>query len=826
MVTVNPKHYTVHLELNLENFKVYGIKEIVIEADSAISEVIVNSLDLAIWSCKVQEGDDYVSVPFHYDPKPQELRLVLPKAMEGLVKVKIEHIGHLNDKLVGFYRSKYTHDNQEKYLGVTQFEETHAREAFPCYDHPGKKSTFDIEFVIDENLKGVANTPILSEEKLDGGKKLVKFETTPKMSAYLLFFGVGDFEILEDKSEAVLQRVITTPGKTKYGKFGLEFSKKVLKFGEDYTGVKYPLKKMDQIAVPDFAFGAMENYGAITYRENLLLVYPGITSKAGLERIAEVIAHEWAHQWFGNLVSPLDWKYLWLNESFATLFGYAITDHYYPEWQIWDQFMWNETNGAFERDSLIETFPIELPGEGEQIKINPATAPIIYNKGASVLQMIRGYLGEADFKKGIGFFLKKYAFGNANSDDYWSAFDEATGNPISEMMEGWIHHPGYPVLEVIKKGTEVQVKQRRFSFLPNTSDQLWLIPITLIYYTADGKSHTEKALFEGETITLTLPENAVAFKLNPEQTGFYRTSYTKDTLDALGKLVANKTLSPKDRYGLQNDMYAMVREGSYTVDEYLDFLTHYAAEDAYLPLVDIARNLIHAYSVLEPMRDKISVIGRKIFAQVFEKLGYEPKEKDLHITSILRSTLLWPSYLFGDEGVVKFGKQKFEDLKKKREVHADILANVMRMGAAGDKASFDWFVKKFEDPETNEQEKINILRGLGNFSDKETVFKALDYTLEKVPLGNQYIPIIFAIRNLNSNDHVWAWYRKNLSKIEKLHYMHHGYLIAGILEFGAFGKETEVKSFFQEYMVKHKLVKDTIKMGLEQLEVNSLMRGR
>ncbi|MHA2407002.1 MAG: M1 family metallopeptidase [Candidatus Ranarchaeia archaeon] len=826
MVEVNPKHYKVHLEPNLQTFKVHGTTEIVIESDSAISEITVNALELAIWNCEVKDGDKYVKVSFHYDPKPQELQLTLPKAMESPVTIKIEHIGHLNDKLVGFYRSKYTVDGQEKYLGVTQFEETHARQAFPCYDHPGKKSTFDIEFVIDEDLIGVANTPIQSEEKLDNGKKLVKFETTPKMCAYLLFFGVGDFEILEDKSDPVVQRVLTTPGNTKYGKFGLEFSKKVLKFGEDYTGVKYPLKKMDQIAVPDFAFGAMENYGAITYRENLLLVYPGITSKAGLERIAEVIAHEWAHQWFGNLVSPLDWKYLWLNESFATLFGYAITDHYYPEWQIWDQFMWNETNGAFERDSLIETFPIELPGEGEQIKINPATAPIIYNKGASVLQMMRGYLGEANFKKGIGFFLKKYAFGNANSDDYWSAFDEATGNPISEMMEGWIHHPGYPVLEVNRKGAEVQVKQRRFSFLPNTSEQLWLIPITLIYYTSDGTSHTQKALFEGETMTLTIPEDAVAFKINPEQTGFYRVSYEKHTLEALGKLVEDKTLSPKDRYGIQTDMFAMVREGSYSVDEYLAFLSYYTNEDAYLPLVDIARNLIHIFSVLKPKREKISAVGRKIFAQVFEKLGYEPKEEDLHITSILRSTLLWPSYLFGDEGVVKFGKQKFEDLKKKREVHADILANVMRMGAAGDKASFDWFTKKLESPETNEQEKINILRALGNFSDKDTVFKALDYTLEKVPLGNQYIPIIFAIRNLNSVDHVWSWYQKNLSKIEKLHYMHHGYLIGGILEFGAFGKEAEVKSFFKDYMVKNELVKDTIKMGLEQLEVNSRLRQR
>ncbi len=825
MTEIKPHHYRVHLEPNVQTFVVNGVTEIDLESPTPISEVTLNALELAIWRCQVKVGKAFEDIPFHYDPKLQELRLIFPQAIKSPATVKIEHIGHLNDKLVGFYRSKYTVDNQEKYAGVTQFEETHARQAFPCFDHPSKKATFDVEFLIDDHLTGVANTPIRSEEKVEGGRKLVKFETTPKMCAYLLFFGVGEFEIIEDKSERVLQRVITTPGKTKYGKFGLEFSKKVLQFGENYTGVKYPLPKMDQIAVTDFAFGAMENYGAITYRENLLLVYPGVTSKAGLERIAEVIAHEWAHQWFGNLVSPLDWKYLWLNESFATLFGYAITDYYYPEWQIWDQFMWNETNEAFERDSLIETFPIELPGEGEKIKINPATAPIIYNKGASVLQMIRGYLGEDNFKKGIGYFLKKFKFGNANSDDYWRAFDEATGNPISEMMEAWIHQPGYPMIAVVKKGNNIVLKQQRFSFLPTPTDQLWLIPLTLTYFTADGKEHTTKLLFEGETMTLSIPENTVAFKLNPDQTGFYRVRYEHDNLVALKNLVKNKTLSAKDRYGLQNDLYAMVREGTYTIDDYLDFLDAYAQEDAYLPLVDIAKNLIHAHTVLENKRSKIKQIGRQIFAHVLSKLGYEPKEDDLHITSILRSTLLWPSYLFGDKGVIDFATKKFRALTSGKKIHADILATVMRMGAAGDSSAFTWFKKKLESPDTTEQEKIDILRALGNFSDKATIFKALDYTIKNVPLGNQYIPLIFATRNLKSMQDMWQWYRDNLENLEKLHYMHHGYIINGVISFGAFERGAEVKTFFKDYMNRNELVKDTIKMALENLEVNIRMRN-
>ncbi|MHA1917411.1 MAG: M1 family metallopeptidase [Candidatus Ranarchaeia archaeon] len=825
MDNYQPRNYKIHLEPDLQSFLSKGIVEIELDLLNETSEITLNSSNIAIWTCEIQENGEFIKIPFKLLPKEEQLSLFLPQKKSGKVNIKIEFMNKINDQLLGFYKSKYKLGDEEKFIAVTQFEETYARQAFPCFDHPSKKSIFDIEFVIDSKLMGISNTPILEEKELENGKKLIKFEPTPMMSSYLLFFGVGEFEIIQEKSGEVLHRVITTPGKTKFGKFGLDFSRKSMEFGEKYTNVSYPLKKMDNIAIADFAFGAMENFGAITYRENLLLVYPNITSSAGLERIAEVIAHEWAHQWFGNLVTPTDWKYLWLNESFATLFGYAIADHYYPEWKILDQFLSVETKGAFERDSLLETIPIELPTSGDQVKINASTAPIIYNKGASVLQMIRGYLGEENFKKGINYFLDKYKFRNASSDDYWKSFENATGEPIIDTMKTWIHQPGYPQVTVKKSGNKLSLNQERFTFLPSETKGLWNIPITIIYYRENGQTQLERTLMTKKEITLELPANAIAYKLNVNQTGFYRVKYEEENLEKLGQLVKSKRIESKDRFGLQNDLYAFVRKGEYKIDDYLAFLKNYDKEDGFLPLVDISSNLKHAHDIIESKREEIKKIGKEFFGPILEKIGFEPKEDDLHTTSILRSTLLATNFRFEDEKVKKFGDSKFNELVTGGEVHPDILASVMRMGASISKKSFEWFIKKMESPETGEQEKINILTALGSFDDDKTLFKALTYTLEKVPNSNKFIPIMFSGNNLKIADKLWDWYMENIEKLEKLHHTHYERVIASVVSLGSFGREKEVKDFLTSYKDKMEIVKDTITLILEKLEINSRLRN-
>ena len=822
---MDPMHYKIQLKSDLQSFTFQGTTIIEIKAENSVDQIVLNANDLDLQSCKVKKDNNHIECKFSFIPKSEEVTINLPYKTDGIIELTIDYIGKINDLMKGFYRSKYEHEGQAKYIAVTQFEEREARRAFPCFDHPSKKATFDIEFVIDEDLKGIANTPVIEEKKLGDGKKLVRFERTPKMSTYLLFFGVGDFEFIEDSSARPLVRVATTPGKTQYGNFGLQMARKSLKYGEEYTGIDFPIAKCDYIAVPDFAFGAMENYAAITFRENLLLVYPGVTSKIVLARIASVIAHETAHMWFGDLVSPAEWVYLWLNESFASYFTYAITDHFYPEWSMWDMFVVGLMLSGLERDSLVETMSVELPG-GEEASINAASAPIIYNKGASILRMLVGYLGEEKFKKGIQYFLDKYEFSCATSQEYWEAFEEATGEPINEFAKCWVYQAGYPIVEVKRRGNELLLTQKTFTFIPNNSDKSWLIPINILLFLKSGETTTISTLFKDKTMSIPIPETTIAFKINTEQMGFYRVKYEEEMLNELGRLVKDKKLSPMDSFGLENDFYALVRRGDYSLRDYLNFLEeYYGQEDRFLPLMDISRNLMSAYLVVESQKERISGFGRKLFENFLEKIGFEPKDDDGLQVSSMRDILLWAAFSFGSQDAAQFGATKFQDLLDGKTVHADILSSILKIGAVTNDQASDYFMKKIMAEDTPEIEKLLILNALGCFRENQKILTALEFNLEQVPKKNRNQIINMVGQNPAAIDYMWQWFLDNLEKLEQLHSAHFERVIISLIPVCGLGKETEVKKFFEEYVEKYESAKDTIKMALELMEVNSRLRN-
>lgn len=822
---MEPLHYKINLKPDLESFTFQGTTVIEIKAENSVDQIVLNANDLDLQSCKVKKEDNHIECKFLFDQKSERVTINLSEEREGIIELTVSYVGKINDLMKGFYRSKYEYGGEVKYIAVTQFEEREARRAFPCFDHPSKKATFDIEFVIDEHLKGIANTPIIEEKKLGDGKKLIRFERTPKMSTYLLFFGVGDFEFIEDASTRPIVRVATTPGKTQYGNFGLQMARKSLKYGEEYSGIEFPIAKCDYIAVPDFAFGAMENYGAITFRENALLVYPGVTSKMGLARIAAVIAHETSHLWFGDLVTPAEWKYIWLNESFASYFTYAITDHFYPEWSMWEIFVSELMLSGLARDSLVETMSVELPGDVEA-SINSASAPIIYDKGASILRMLVGYLGEDKFKKGIQYFLNKYKFSCATSQEYWKAFEKATGEPINEFAECWVYQAGYPILEVKKKGNELFFTQQTFTFIPHRSDKSWLIPINILVFLKKGEIKTIRALFKGKKTSIKIPEDTIAFKVNTEQTGFYRVKYDKEMLNELGRLVKEKKLSAMDSFGLENDFYALVRRGDYSLREYLNFLENcFEQEDRFLPLLDICQNLMNAYLVVESEREQISGFGKNLFENVLKKIGFEPKYSDGLQVSGMRDILLWTAFTFGSQDVAEFGATKFQDLLDGKSVHADILSSVLKIGAVINDQASDYLMKKIMAADTPEIEKLLSLSALGCFKEKEKVLKALEFNLEHVPKKNRNQIINMAGQNPSVIDYMWRWFLDNLEKLEQLHPAHFERVIIGLIPVGGLGRETEVKKFFEQYLKKKESSKDTIKMALELMEVNSRLRN-
>lgn len=825
MPEVKPIHYQIKLRPDLERFTFSGNIEILLAADSPVREIRLNALELAVWRCAVKSEADFVSCTFSVDPKKEELIVLLPGEQQGSVALRIDYEGHINDKMAGFYRSSYERQGRVNYLAVTQFEESDARRAFPCFDRPHQKATFQIEMVVGENLVPISNGPIIEERRVGAGKKAVLFQKTPIMSTYLVFFGIGEFEFLEDPGDVTL-RVATTPGMKQYAQFGIEFGRKALDFCEQYYGIKYPLPKLDLIAVPDFAFGAMENWGAITFRENLLLHFPDVTSKAGEERICEVISHEIAHQWFGNLVTPLDWKYLWLNESFATYFGYGVVNHHFPEWEVWPQFVHGQTDSALERDGLQETFPIEIPG-GAHVRINASTAPIIYNKGGSILRQINGYIGDERFRDGLRRYLSDNAYGCASSEDLWKSLEHASEKPVSKIMKSWIEQSGYPIVEVERDGPKLVFTQKRFTYLPNESEQEWIIPITVQLFCGDGKKKVRTLLLESRRAEMDIGNDVRSYKVNDGQTGFFRVHYAdRNNLQALGGKILSKELTSEDRWGLQNDLFAQVRRGDVPLQAYLDFLSNFRREDDFLPLAGIAENLFHAYSVLrEGDRQDVATFGRRFLEKVLSDFGCDPQASEKHTTAILRDQIIFQAVLYGSKDVERFALDRFASLLQNQTIHPDMMKSILRVGALnGDENVFNWLVDRLSRSES-EHDRVNILVALGSFRARELTEKARQYSLKEVPSRNKFIPVVAMAANPYAAPYMWDWYRSELNALEQFHPLHYERVIVGIIPVCGLGKEAEVKAFFEKYMKQKPIAADAIKLSLERLEINARLRN-
>ncbi len=826
MNAFDPVNYHITLTPDLADFTFRGSVEITGECRSTLDEIHLNALELSVERCRIRSGADEIDTVFEIDQKKELLRIRLPRTLSGRIVLAIDYQGLINDKMAGFYRSGYRRDGELRYIAVTQFQESDARRAFPCIDNPGGKATFQIEMIVDSELSAISNTVISSEIPLASGKKRVVFEPTPKMSTYLLFFGVGEFEFAIDDVDSRV-RAATIPGRLPYADFGLVFGRQALAFCEDYYRIAYPLPKMDLIAIPDFAFGAMENWGAVTFRENLLLHYPGITSRSGEERICEVIAHEIAHQWFGNLVTPSDWKYLWLNESFATFFGFGVVDHYYPRWGIWQQFLGVQTASAMKRDGMHATFAIEIPG-GEHVVINTSTAPIIYSKGGSILRQVQGYIGKDKFRDGLTHYLNTHAYGNAASHHLWEAFEAVAEKPISKMMKSWIEQPGFPVVDVQRKGDTLQLSQQRFTYLRNDFKQCWDIPVNIRLIDSNGSQKTIQILFDQPQVTVPLEKDIRAYKVNDGQTGFYRVRYAdKDDLDALGPHIADGTLPAEDRWGLQGDLYARVRCGTATLDDYLVFLDYYRNETAYLPLADISANLVQACLVVEHnLGKKVAAAGSVLFRNALNAIGFEPQAEEGFTESLLRDQILLPAVLFGAGDVTHFCLNAFEALRKGQAVHADIQKSVLQVGALkGGEGVLDFFKNRFETSDS-EHERMNLLAAFSCFSRPDLIEKSLQFALDAVPDRNKFIPIVAMAHNPYAVDFMWDWYVAHLSKLEQLHPLLYERIIAAVVPICGIAKAGKVVEFFEAYTRKHPGTGDVVKLALEELEINRKMRER
>ena len=632
---VRPAKYTITLTPDLEAFTFQG--EVVIDAEvlEATREVLLNAKELQIQvAFATQEGGPAVSAAdIRLDDAAETATLEFSQPLAaGHAQLRLQFTGVLNDRLHGFYRSRYlTPEGETRYLGCTQFEATDARRAFPCWDEPAYKATFALTLVVSSHLTALANTPVESEAA-EGDKRRVTFVETPRMSTYLLAFLVGEFESIEADAKGTLIRIWTTPGKAEQGRFALETAVALLSYYNDYFGIPYPLPKLDHIALPDFAAGAMENWGAITYRETALLVDPANSAAGTRQRVAEVVAHEMAHMWFGDLVTMAWWDDLWLNESFASWMGTKAVNDLREDWQMWTQFLVDDVGAGMAMDALKSSHPIHAAVR-DPAEVSQLFDAISYSKGASLLRMLEQFLGEESFQQGLHTYLSAHQYDNARGADLWEALGRESGQPVPALMDSWIRQTGYPMLHAQVRrdadGTEVRVEQRRFLYGDGDDEPtVWRVPVAVA---GQGAAGVDRVLMDGRNSILRLGEGRPPapdgwVKVNSGQTGFYRVSYESEEWTRLIPAIEGMELLPADRLGLQNDAYALCRARLLPATRFLELASAYKNETEYAIWRDLASNLrvFDQLFAQETYQPRFQAFARELLGPVVRRVGLGP----------------------------------------------------------------------------------------------------------------------------------------------------------------------------------------------------------
>ncbi|KAK1754931.1 peptidase family M1-domain-containing protein [Echria macrotheca] len=739
---VIPRHYHVTLEPDFEKFTFEGTVLIDVDVADESKSISLHTLDLEIHSAKVTAGSETISssVNVAYDEHTQVSTFSFDNAVAKGTKAQLEvsFTGQLNDKMAGFYRSTYKNpDGSEGIMAVTQMEPTDARRAFPCFDEPALKAEFTVTLIADKKLTCLSNMDVASESevqsKISGGpKKAVTFNKSPLMSTYLVAFVVGELNCIETNDFRVPVRVYAPPGQNiEHGRFSLNLAAKTLAFYEKVFGIEFPLPKMDQIAIPDFAQGAMENWGLVTYRVVDLLLDEKVSGAATKERVAEVVQHELAHQWFGNLVTMDWWDGLWLNEGFATWASWYSCNIFYPEWKVWQGYVTDSLQRALGLDSLRSSHPIEVPVKRAD-EINQIFDAISYAKGSCVLRMISTYLGEDTFLEGVRRYLKKHAYGNTQTGDLWASLAEASGKSVEEVMQVWTKNIGFPVVTVTEKGDNtIGLKQNRFLRTGDTKpeeDQV-IYPVFLGLRTKEGVD--ESLTFDTREADFKVPSDDF-FKLNANHTGLYRTSYSPQRLEKLGVAAKQGLLSVEDRAGMIADAGALATSGYQKTSGVLSLLKGFTTETEFVvwnELIARAQSVQMAWLFEdEAVRDGLEAFLRDLTCAKAHELGWEFTENDGHIQQQFKAMLFGNCGLSGDETIIKAAKEMFAKYMAgdKSAIHPNIRGSVLGMALKhGGKEEYD-AILNFYRTSTNGDERNTALRVLGRAKDPELIKRTLD----------------------------------------------------------------------------------------------------
>ncbi len=758
--SVRPHAYRLVLTPDLPAASFAGDVEIDLTVETSTATITLNAAELEITFAELNDGNPdagyALSPTVTLDPDEERATLTFAQPLPpGPATLHLGFTGILNDKLHGFYRSTFTDESgTEHIIATTQMESTDARRAFPCWDEPELKATFEVTLVVDDALAAYSNGSVVEEHPEADGRRRVRFAPTMVMSTYLVAFIVGPLEATEPLHvNGVPLRIVHPPGKGHLTQFALTVGAHALTFFTDYFGIPYPADKLDLVAIPDFAFGAMENLGCVTFRESALLVDPTQAARVELERVADVICHEIAHMWFGDLVTMKWWNGIWLNEAFATFMEVLAVDAFRPEWQRWVSFG-VEREAAMAVDGLHATRPVEFH-VGRPEDAQGMFDVLTYQKGGSVLRMLEQFIGPDVFREGINDYLTTHSYGNTETADLWNALERSSGRAVRTIMDTWINQGGYPLIRV---GEDGSLTQTPFSYRGEPGGAIgsdWQVPV-LTRPLEQGDYDPLPLLLDGAATAAGGVTAEAGLVVNAGGSGYYRVSYPTSMVERLADRLGE--LAPLERYNLVSDSWAAALSGQAPLSDVLAVARALVTSAEGDPSVwSVVLGALGLFDRIVPDADRpvLALAVRTLLGPLARDLGWDPRDDDGERTPSLRSAALRTLGTIGADSDIKAEAVRRFSQAHVVTLHPDTESAVLDIVASdGGPAEYEAFLARYRAPATP-QEEIRYLYALASFSDPALATRTFDLALTEVRTQNAPFVLQSLVANRTTGPASW-----------------------------------------------------------------------
>jgi aminopeptidase N len=763
--TVVPIHYSLDLQPDLEKLTIAGAEVVDIEVTEPTDRLVLNAVNLTVEMAAI-EGDAGRASEILPDAAAETVTITFPRSIAvGRHKLRLGFSAHINRFGRGLFVVEYPTGQGRARMLSSHLEPADARRIFPGWDEPAFKASFDLTVTMPEKVVAVSNMPVAREQPAGGGRKRVSFERTPRMSSYLFVLAAGDLERLSGEVDGVTVSVVTTLGKSANGRYALDEAINLLKYYNDYFGVKYPLPKLDLIAVPGGFGGAMENWGGITFFESRLLFDPAVTAADARRGIFSILAHEMAHQWFGDLVTMAWWDNIWLNEGFASWMQNKAAEELHPEWQTWLNAI-GAKQGAMAEDARRTTHPIQQPVANET-EAMAVFDTITYSKGQAFIRMLESYLGEDAFRDGIRHYMKQHAFSSTTTADLWGALEAASGKPVATVAAAYTEQAGVPLVHAeisCRDGEQrVALRQDRFSIHdPDAKPQRWQVPIAIGPFRA-SRPATTVLLDSASEIKAGSCDDPV--KPNLGDVGYYRVQYDAATQAALTRSIGE--LGPADRVNLLADTWALVEAGRGAPANYFDLVERLSSEDSRAVWDQIIRTFsrIDHLERGRPGRAAFQTYARARLRPVFARVGWEPMVGETQDRMTLRARLIRALGEFGDEAVLTEAKRRFGAfLKDPATLSADLREPVTHLvGRTADRATYDTLLALGRKT-TNTSERVRYYSAAASALDPNLAKEALAIALTDELPNSLVGTLIFWVAG-EHRELAWDYVRTNFSAL-------------------------------------------------------------